>query len=573
MFKLIGVLAPYIKPYWKKAIWAILFSIPLAAIKGYQTYLVKDVFDKGLSHGSHFDDTLKLVGILLALGLINYPFRFLHFYWIRYVVDRATCEMRSKLYEKMQKLPLSFFNKNKQGVLISYAMNDTQVLAQGFRSMIDLIREPLTAIVLFGQALYLDWQLTMVIIVTAPIFALIFDRSGKTIRKQINLVQENVANMTHNIAEGLSGQKIAKAFNLQPYLVSRFDKSQDVFFEAQMKTTITEEHAHPLVELVGVCAFCGVLLFAHYRISKGELTTGGFISFVTALALLMDPIRKFSQANVKLNQALAALDRLQDIFVMEEEKDNGTLAKFSFENEIEFKNVSFSYGEGDVLKDFSLTVKKGEKVALVGLSGSGKSTLVNLILRLYRIEKGEIKIDGTNINDLSLVSLRSLFALVSQDLFLFHDTISENLSTGKSVSLDEINKSLEVSYAAPFVQELPLKEKTVIGDRGTRLSGGQAQRITIARAFLRKSPIFLFDEATSALDNESEKVVQAALERLEKNHTVIAVAHRLSTIQNYDKIVVLKDGKKIEEGNHQELMNSNSPQAEYKKLYELSQRA
>lgn len=570
MFKLIGVLAPYIKPYWKKAIWAILFSLPLAAIKGYQTYLVKDVFDKGLSAGSSFDDTLKLTGILFALGLINYPFRFLHFYWIRYVVDRATCEMRSKLYEKMQKLPLSFFNKNKQGVLISYAMNDTQVLAQGFRSMIDLIREPLTAIVLFGQALYLDWQLTLVIVVTAPIFAIIFSYSGKKIRKQINVVQENVANMTHNIAEGLSGQKIAKAFNLQPYLVSRFDKSQEIFFNAQMETTVTEENAHPLVELVGVFAFCGVLLFAHYRISKGELTTGGFISFVTALALLMDPIRKFSQANVKLNQALAALDRLQDIFVMEEEKDTGTLAKFGFENEIEFKNITFSYGEGDVLKDFSLTVNKGEKVALVGLSGSGKSTLVNLILRLYNVEKGEIKIDGTNIKDLSLVSLRSLFALVSQDLFLFHDTITENLTTGKSVAEEEVKKALEVSYAAPFVHDLPAKAQTIIGDRGTRLSGGQAQRITIARAFLRKSPIFLFDEATSALDNESEKVVQAALERLEKNHTVIAVAHRLSTIQNYDKIVVLKDGKKIEEGNHQQLMNSNG---EYKKLYELSQRA
>ena len=236
MFKLIKVLIPYIKPYWKKAVWAIFFSIPLAAIKGYQTYLIKDVFDKGLSAGSSFDDTLKLAGILFVLGLINYPIRFYHFYWIRYVVDRATCEMRSKLYSKMQKLPLSFFNKNKQGVLISYAMNDTQVLAQGFRSMNDLIREPLTALVLFGQALYLDWQLTTVIIVTAPLFALIFSKSGKIIRKQINVVQENVANMTHNIAEGLSGQKIAKAFNLQPYLVARFDKSQEIFFDAQFPT-------------------------------------------------------------------------------------------------------------------------------------------------------------------------------------------------------------------------------------------------------------------------------------------------------------------------------------------------
>jgi subfamily B ATP-binding cassette protein MsbA len=569
MNELIRTLWPYLKNHWQKALWAVLFSLPLAGIKGFQTYLVKDVFDKGLTSNSRFEDTILLAGILLALGILNYPFRFFHFYWIRYVVDRATCDLRTELYRKMQKLPLSFFNRNKQGVLISYAMNDTQVLAQGFRSMIDLIREPLTALVLFGQALYLDWQLTLVIIVVAPLFAIIFDRSGKRIRKNISQVQENIADMTHNIAEGLSGQKIAKAFNLQNYLIQRFDKSQDKFFHAQMVTTITEENAHPLVELVGVFAFCGVLLFAHHRIANGSLTTGGFISFVTALALMMDPIRKFSQANVKLNQSLAALDRLRDIFKMDEEIDHGNVVKEFFESEIEFKNVSFSYGEGHVLKNFNLKIRKGEKVALVGLSGSGKSTLINLILRLYNVTEGEILIDGKNINELTLESLRNLFALVSQDIFLFHDTVQENLVTGHHFSESEIDKALEVSYASSFVKDLPDQTMTKIGDRGTRLSGGQSQRITIARAFLKASPVFLFDEATSALDNESEKVVQAALERLEKNHTVIAVAHRLSTIQNYDKIVVLKDGKKIEEGNHEELMNKPS---EYQKLYLLSTR-
>jgi subfamily B ATP-binding cassette protein MsbA len=570
MFHLIRTLRPYLQPYWKMAIWAIVFSLPLAGIKGIQTYLVKDVFDKGLSANSQFSDTVKLAAILLGLGLLNYPFRFFHFYWIRYVVDKATCDMRSELYRKMQKLPLSFFNKNKQGVLLSYAMNDTQVLAQGFRSMIDLIREPLTALILFGQAIYLDWQLTMIILLTAPLFAIIFDQSGKKIRKNINHVQESVAEMTHNIAEGLSGQKIVKAFNLQNYLVKRFNLSQDNFFRAQMATTFTEENAHPLVELVGAIAFSGVLLFAHHRISSGALTTGGFISFVTALALMMDPIRKFSQANVKLNQSLAALDRLQDIFSMEEEIDQGKILKSTFDHSVEIKNVTFSYGDHQVLKNFSLTIHKGSKVALVGLSGSGKSTLVNLILRLYPVTEGEILLDGKNINEYTLESLRALFGLVSQDIFLFHDTVKENLATGEEKSQSDLDQALEVAYASNFVNELPKKNLTVIGDRGTRLSGGQSQRLTIARAFLRKSPILLFDEATSALDNESEKVVQAALERLEKNHTVLAVAHRLSTIQNYDKIVVLKEGKKIEEGNHQELMALNG---EYQKLYILSQRS
>jgi subfamily B ATP-binding cassette protein MsbA len=552
------------------AIWAIIFSLPLAGIKGIQTYLVKDVFDKGLSANSQFSDTVKLAAILLGLGILNYPFRFFHFYWIRYVVDKATCDMRTELYRKMQKLPMSFFNKNKQGVLLSYAMNDTQVLAQGFRSMIDLIREPLTAIILFGQAIYLDWQLTMIILLTAPLFALIFDKSGKKIRKNINHVQESVAEMTHNITEGLSGQKIVKAFNLQNYLVKRFNFSQENFFKAQMATTFTEENAHPLVELVGAIAFSGVLLFAHHRISSGALTTGGFISFVTALALMMDPIRKFSQANVKLNQSLAALDRLQEIFLMEEEVDQGKLLKQTFDHSVEIKNVTFSYGDHQVLKNFSLTIERGTKVALVGLSGSGKSTLVNLLLRLYPLTEGEILIDGKNINEYTLESLRALFGLVSQDIFLFHDTVKENLATGEEKSEKDLAQALEVAYASNFVDELPKKSLTVIGDRGTRLSGGQSQRLTIARAFLRKSPIYLFDEATSALDNESEKVVQAALERLEKNHTVLAVAHRLSTIQNYDKIVVLKEGRKIEEGSHQELMALNG---EYQKLFILSQRS
>ncbi|MFZ4713896.1 MAG: ABC transporter ATP-binding protein [Bacteriovoracaceae bacterium] len=569
MLHLIRTLRPYLKPYWKMAVWAILFSLPLAAIKGFQTYLVKDVFDKGLSANSQFSDTVRLAAILLGLGILNYPFRFFHFYWIRYVVDKATCDMRTDLYRKMQKLPLSFYNKNKQGVLLSYAMNDTQVLAQGFRSMIDLIREPLTALILFGQAIYLDWKLTMIILLTAPLFAIIFDRSGKKIRKNISQVQESVADMTHNISEGLSGQKIVKAFNLQSYLVHRFSQSQDHFFNAQMETTFTEENAHPLVELVGAFAFSGVLLFAHHRISSGALTTGGFISFVTALALMMDPIRKFSQANVKLNQSLAALDRLQDIFTMEEEVDQGAIAKATFDHEIEIKNVTFSYGDHSVLKNFNLTISKGTKVALVGLSGSGKSTLVNLLLRLYPVTEGEILIDGRNINEYSLESLRALFGLVSQDIFLFHDTVNENLLTGISRNEEELTQALDVAYASGFVSELPKKRETVIGDRGTRLSGGQSQRLTIARAFLRKSPILLFDEATSALDNESEKVVQAALERLEKNHTVLAVAHRLSTIQNYDKIVVLKEGRKIEEGDHQALMNLSG---EYQKLYILSQR-
>ncbi len=567
MIDLVRTLIPYLKPHWNRVIASLVLAFPLAAIKTYQAFLVKDIFDKGLSDKATFDEAMILAAVLLGLGILNYPFRFFHFYWIRYVVDSATCTVRSDLYKKLQRLPLSFYSKSKQGTLISNMLSDAQILSEGFRNCVAIVREPLTALALFGLALYRDWQLTLVIIVVAPLFILIFQKSGKLIRRNMEDVQENIGMMTHNVSEGVAGQKITKAFNLQEYVYSRFQNVQESYFRSLMRTTKVEENAHPLVELVGAIAFSGVILFAHHRIATGELTTGGFISFVTALALLMDPIRKYTQANVKLNQASAAGDRIFKILAVDEEKDFGEVDKNSFDHRIEIKNVTFGYGEGDVIKDFSLTIDKGESVALVGLSGSGKSTLINLLLKLYPIEKGEILIDGTPIEKIKLSSLRSMLGLVSQDIFLFHDTIRENLQLGIEVGDSKIADALEIAGASNFIEELPLKIETVIGDRGTRLSGGQAQRITIARAFLKNTPILLFDEATSALDNESEKLVQHALDRLMGDKTVLAIAHRLTTIQNYNKIAVLKDGRKIEEGNHAHLMQLGG---EYSKLYELS---
>lgn len=561
-------LYPYVKPHMSIVIGSVVLSFILAGIKGAQAYLVKPIFDKGLSSTSTFDEALYFALILLGLGIANFPARFFHFYWIRFVVDKATCALRSKIYGKLQKLPMNYFSKNKSGELLSSVLNDTQVLSQGFRASIDIIREPLTAFIMLGLALYRDWQLTLVIFAVTPLFIIIFGKSGKKVRASQGEAQEFMAEMTHNLSEGLQGQKISKAFNLQDYVQSRFEKSQERFFNFLMKTTKVEELAHPLVEFVGAMAFSGVILFAHHRISTGEMSTGDFISFVTALALLMDPIRKYSQANVKLNQARAAGDRILKVLSLEDETDEGKIETSDFNSEIEFRNITFSYGEGDVLKNFSLSVKKGEKVALVGLSGSGKSTLVNLTLRLYEVDHGEILVDGKNIKDLTLKSLRSLFGLVSQDVFLFNDTIKENLELGENRSFEEIERSLKISHAEEFIKNLPEKEQTIIGDRGTRLSGGQAQRITIARAYLKKSPVLLFDEATSALDNESEKIVQAALDDLSQGHTVIAIAHRLSTIQNFDKIIVMKDGEKLQEGNHEELIAQDG---EYRKLFELSQ--
>lgn len=563
-------LSPYLKPHKAKAIGAVILSLLLALISGAQFKLIKPIFDNGLSGQADLNEILLLAGALLGLGVLNFPVRFYHFYWLRYIGDKITNDMRERLFHKIQQLPTSFYNRNKQGYLMSVISNDTEMFAQSFRACVDVIREPAKAVVYLGLAINADWQLTLVILVVGPLFVAIFQISGKKVKANQHNVQEGRADLTHNIAEGISSHKVTKAFNLQKYVLGRFRKSQKSYFDAQMTTTVIEEIAHPFVELVGAIAFSGVIVFAYYRIQMKAMTVGDFIQFIGALAMLMDPIRKFSQANVKMSQGKAALERLRTILKLEEEPDRGTYAIEKFNHQITVKNLSFSYGEGKVIKNLNLEVKKGQKVALVGLSGSGKSTLINLLLGLYPIKEGEILIDGVKIEDIKLRSLRSLFGLVSQDIFLFHDTIKENLTLGNLFSKEEIEHALDVAYASEFIHKLPQGMETIIGDRGTRLSGGQQQRLTIARAFLQRTPILLFDEATSALDNESEKVVQQALEKIAGEKTVIAVAHRLSTIQEYDCIYVMKEGVLVEKGTHFELMDQSG---EYKKLYELSLKA
>lgn len=345
----------------KLSLRALLFA--LAGIKFCQAYLVKPIFDKGLSEQASFNDALLLSGILLGLGVLNFPCRFFHFYWIRYVVDKATCSVRSEIFTKLQRLPMEFYGKSKQGRLISNILNDTATFSQGFRGSVDIIREPVTAIFMFGLALYRDWQLTLIIVLVAPLFVLIFSKSGRKVRSNQGNVQEEVSHLTHTISEGIGGHKITKAFNLENYQNSRFDFSQNKFFNAVIKTTFVEEVAHPFVELVGALAFSGVILFAHHRIHVGGMTTGDFVSFITALALLMDPIRKFSQANVKINQALAAGERIFNLLKIPEEIDTGKVEINSFNEKIEVKDLSFSYGEGNVIKSMSLEINKGQKVA------------------------------------------------------------------------------------------------------------------------------------------------------------------------------------------------------------------
>lgn len=569
MYKgLVSQLLPYIMLYRTKVILAILLSFVLAAVGGAQVALVKPLLDQGLSPDGTRAEAYTIAIQLLLLGVVNFPCRFFHFYYLRFVMDRATCNVRSNIFDKLLRLPTAYFSDSKKGQIISNIVNDTRVFAEGFKAVIDLIREPMKAVVYLAMAFWADWQLTMVILVAAPLFVTIFEISGRKVRKHQTEVQKEHGELTHNISESISASKITKAFNLESFVRSRFSLSQNRFFSSQMRTTVVEELAHPFVELIGAVAFSGVIVFAYHKVSDGSLTTGGFISFLAALALLMDPIRKFSQANVKINQAHAAGERISTVMTLQEERSDGEVVLQEFKDRIVVKDLDFSYGEGEVIRGLNMYVKKGQRVALVGLSGSGKSTLINLLLGLYTINKNKIFIDDQDLSLIDLASLRNIFGLVSQDVFLFHDTIRENLTVGKKYSEEEIQQALKVACADEFIEELPQKLDTIVGARGARLSGGQQQRLTMARAFLQNCDVLLFDEATSALDNESEKIVQHALEQLAGEKTVIAVAHRLSTIQNYDYIYVISRGQLVEEGTHSQLLQM---EGEYAKLYKLGQ--
>ncbi|MFG1503275.1 ABC transporter ATP-binding protein [Halobacteriovorax sp. ZH5_bin.2] len=567
MFETIKNIWPLIHRHRARVIGSMIFGIGMALIKGGQMALINPLFTKGLSPESTLEEILGIVGLACLLALINLPVRFFHFYWMQFAMNDAVCEIRTKIYSKIQDIPISFYTTTKQGDVISTILNDTMIYSQGISGLLTLIREPITLIVLLGYAFYLDWQLTLVTFALLPIMLLIFGFFGKRVKAHQADVQSRLSDMTHVIGEGVGGQKIIKAFNLQDYTRNFFKSYQNDFFTFQMKAEVMRQFSHPLVEFMTTLILSSVIVFAQVKITGNAMTTGEFITFIAIMAMIQDPIRKTNEANLKISQAQAAEKRIFKFLKVDNEVDSGTKEHSELSDKISFKNLDFSYGDHQVINDLSFDINKGEKVALVGLSGSGKSTLINVLLGLYPVKKGSYKIDGADSSEFTLKSLRHYFGLVSQDIFLFNTTVRENLTLGKEVSEAQIQEALKVAHATDYINELPSGLETVIGDRGLRLSGGQAQRLTIARAYLQNNDVFLFDEATSALDNESEKVVQQSLNELAKNKTVVAVAHRLSTIQNYDKIIVLKDGRMIEQGRHEELMTLGG---EYKKLYELS---
>jgi len=432
-----------------------------------------------------------------------------------------------------------------------------------------LIKDTFTILALTGVVFYRNWKLAIIACLIFPLAIIPIKEFGKRLRKFSRKSQQRMGSLTSFLHETIIGNRIVKAFNMEDYEKQRFAQENEKFFKTVLKRVKIRAISHPMMELLGGLGVAAIIWVGGYSVIRGESTPGTFFSFLTALLMLYAPIRDLSKVNLEVQEGIAAAIRVFELLdtqpEIKEEKDAIPLPPIS--KGIEFRKVSFKYDNEDVLKDISFYVNVGEVIAIVGTSGAGKTSLVNLLPRFYDVEEGEILIDGIDIRKVTLKSLRDQIGLVTQQTILFNDTVRNNIAYGSpNRSDEEVIEAAKAANAHEFIKRLPNGYDTIIGEQGVRLSGGERQRISIARALLKNPPILILDEATSSLDSESEKEVQNALGRLMQGRTVFVIAHRLSTIRNAHRIIVLSEGKIVEEGTHDELINLNG---EYRRLYEL----
>jgi len=552
---------------------SILLSLPLAALRAYPVVLIQELFDGILVA----KDQAKLITVpLLVIGVycVNFVIRFIAYFSLRLAVTRIDQNMKVDLFKHLMGLSADYFTTQSSGALISRVGTDPVLAGQGVGQVTTLIREPLQLLFLVGYIFKLDWKLSLITIGIFPPLFLIFSISGKAVKRYIRKIQEEQARMFGTLQESFTGFRVINSFKLEPYVTQRFVGQSNTFVKHVIKTSAFEETSSPIIELVTAVAVAALIYVGGHQVIEGRLTPGQLTSFFAAFMLMMGPIRSLNEMNLKLNTAAGAYDRIKEIFSWKSRLiENPQPQVFeNFEKEIEFKNVHFAYPDEpsrEILNGISFCLQKGKSVALVGASGAGKSSLVTLMPRLYDVTQGSISIDGIDIKNLEIARVRELIAVVSQDVFLFNDTIEENIRCGRlDATTEEIHEAAQQAFAFDFIQKMPEGFKSIIGDRGQKLSGGERQRISIARAFLRQSPILILDEATSALDSKSEKTVQTALENLMKNRTVVMIAHRLSTIRNADEILVLDQGKIIERGDHSSLLKADGS---YSKMIQLNE--
>lgn len=518
-------------------------------------------------------NTLFLLGaFLVILTFFKTGIAYLASYFIIPLRTGLVRDIRNQLYDKVVDLNLGFFGKQRKGDIMARMLGDVNEVEVSIMSSIELLsKNPIMIIVYLGVLLLLSWKLTLFVLCVLPFAGLLMGKVGRSLKKSSKDAQSQSGQLLSQIEETLGGLRIIKAFNAEKAVTRNFRHLNDTLRRTVMKVNRRYTLAHPMSEFLGTATIAIVLIFGGMLIlnDAGSLSAAEFIYYLVIFYSIINPFKELSKASYSIQKGMASLERIDMILdavnPLKEVANPVEIKPFS--SKIEYKNVWFKYGEDWVLKDVSLTIKKGQVVALVGQSGSGKSTMVDLLPRFYDVQKGEIVIDGVNVKDMALYDLRSYMGNVNQEAILFNDTVFNNITFGvENATLEQVIEAAKVANAHEFIMAMEDGYQTNIGDRGSRLSGGQRQRISIARAILKNPSILILDEATSALDTESEKLVQEALERLMKTRTSIVIAHRLSTIKNADVICVMKDGEIVERGGHEELLAKNGA---YSKLYTM----
>lgn len=480
-------------------------------------------------------------------------------------------DIRNQLYRKITSLPIGFFSEERKGDIIARMSGDVQEIENSIMSSLDMLfKNPILIIVYFATLLCISWQLTLFTILFVPVMGWIMGKVGRKLKRKSKEAQALWSDTMSQVEETLGGLRIIKAFCAEEKMNRRFDNTNSSYRNQILKVNTRQQMAHPMSEFLGTVMIIIVLWFGGILVLNQQVLSGPtFIYYLVILYSIINPLKDFSKAGYNIPKGLASMERVDKILLAEsdiKEKENPQHIS-SFDHTIEFRHVSFRYGEQWVLRDINLTIEKGKTIALVGQSGGGKSTMVDLIPRYYDVQEGEVLIDGINVKDLDIHDLRQLIGNVNQEAILFNDTFFNNISFGvDNATQQQVEEAARIANADEFIKASENGYDTNIGDRGGRLSGGQRQRVSIARAILKNPPILILDEATSALDTESERLVQDALERLMKTRTTVAIAHRLSTIKNADEICVLHEGQIVERGTHDELISKDGY---YKKLHDM----
>ena len=564
--RLFPFLRPYLFPHFSTAV---LCMLAFSATNGALPFLVQHVFDDIFAQKN-----ARALQLLPLLILVTFLFRglanFGHTFLMEYVGLRIVTDLRNALNTHLQSLSLAFFHRTPTGTILSRVTNDTTMVREALtQSSASILCDATTLLALIIVAFLKDWFLASLAFIVFPVTIFPLTQLYKKMRSSSKRGQSSLGRLTALLQETIQGNRVVKAFGMEAYERERFAKENQRLFQHSLKAGRLRSFVPPMVELVAAFGVAAVVWYGGSSVVSGERTQGAFVAFLTAMLLLYEPFKHLTRTNAALQNGLAAAERLFEVLDQRSEVEERPQAQTltGIRQKIRFTDVSFRYQQEWVLRNIDLEIRAGEVVALVGPSGGGKSTLADLIPRFYDVTTGQIAIDGIDVRDLTLRSLRAQIAVVTQFTFLFNDTVRNNIAYGApSRPLEEVIAAARAAHAHEFIRALPQGYDTEVGELGVRLSGGQRQRLAIARALLKNAPILILDEATSSLDNESERFVQAAIEELMVGRTVLVIAHRLSTIQQADRILVMVDGQIVEEGCHDELLAHN---AQYRKLYDL----